>query len=124
MAGLSLHTKLVLGPRRAHSLLIPGPTISCALGGFEPARGGREVWGRGAAVRHLLASPVTVPGVCFATVWRRLQVAHAVMWQERCQGLPALERGGAAGRAPGGAPHVPPAALEESRLSAPIVRPN
>lgn len=55
MAGLSLHTKLVLGPRRAHSLLVPGPPISCGLGGVrvEPARGGREVWGLGAAVRHL-----------------------------------------------------------------------
>lgn len=38
-----------------------------------------------------LPTLLDVPGICFATVWRGLRVAHSVKRQGMCQGLPASQ---------------------------------
>lgn len=110
MAGLSVHTKLVLGPRRARSSLRPGGGCRAGGGGWRGGGPGGGVGALGAAVRHLLASAANLPGVCFATVWRRLQVAHAVTRQERCQGLASPLGGRGGGRRDGPLGGAPPCA--------------
>lgn len=70
MAGLSVHTKLVLGPRRARPSLPPRPRpphqLRAGMGvGMEGGGGGGRVWALSAVVRHLLASPVRRAGDLF-----------------------------------------------------------
>lgn len=62
MAGLSVHTKLVLGPRRACPSLALRPGPPHQLRAAEEGRPGRGLRVLDSAVRHLLASPVNVPG--------------------------------------------------------------
>lgn len=125
MAALSVHTKLALGPRRSRPSLAPGPPISCGPG--VPARRGQP-GGLGLSALRFASPPSRQPrkraGGCFATLWRRLQVALSVLRQEKCQGLPAPgDAGRARGSTPGCATLCPGVLLPRPLCAAPPSRP-